>query len=84
MLALCDASSNTSIYPICDKRSLLLVNKALVKASRRNILMSNLTNVRPLIRLLIYNYSCLLSAVISSFLGLITWAAKERLKEASG
>ena len=27
-------SFNTSIYPICDKRSLLLANKALVKANR--------------------------------------------------
>ena len=83
MLALYNASSNTSIYPICNERSLLLANKALVKASRYNILMSNLTNVRPLIRLSIYNYSYLLSLVISSFLGLITWAVKERLKEAS-
>jgi len=47
------------------------------------MLMSNLTNVRPLIRLLICNYSCLLSLVTFSFLGLITWAVKERLKEAS-
>ena len=83
ILALYNASSNTSIYPIYNKRSLLLANKALVKASRRNILMSNLTNIRPLIRLLIYNYNYLLSAVISSFLGLITWAVKEKLKEAS-
>jgi len=72
MLALYITSSNTSTYPICNERSLLLANKALVKASRRNILMSNLTNVRPLIRLLIYNYSYLLSAVTFSFLGLIT------------
>jgi len=72
MLALYNASSNTSIYPIYNKRSLLLANKALVKASRRSVLMSNLINVRPLIRLLIYNYSCLLSAITSSFLGLIT------------
>ena len=84
ILALYNAFSNTSIYPIYNKRSLLLVNKALVKVSRHNVLMSNLTNVRPLIRLLIYNYSYLLSAVTSSFLGLITQAAKERLKEASG
>jgi hypothetical protein len=60
------------MYPIYNKRSLLLANKVLVKASRCNILMSNLTNVRPLIGLLIYNYSRLLSAVISFFLGLIT------------
>jgi len=72
ILALCNASFNTSIYSICDERSLLLANKALVKANRRNVLMSNLTNIRPLIRLLICNYSCLLSLVISSFLGLIT------------
>jgi len=83
MLALYNASFNTSIYPIYDKRSLLLANKVLVKVSRRNILMSNLINVRPLIGLLICNYSCLLNAIISSFLGLITWAVKERLKEAS-
>jgi len=65
-------NNNNNIYPIYNKRSLLLVNKALVKVSRRNILISNLTNVRPFIRLLIYNYSCLLSAVTSFFLGLIT------------
>jgi len=72
MLALYNASSNTSIYPIYDKRSLLLANEALVKVSRRNILMSNLINVRPLVGLSIYNYNYLLSAVTSSFLGLIT------------
>ncbi len=72
ILALCDASSNTSIYPICDKKSLLLANEASVKVSRHNVLMSCLTNVRPLIRLLICNYSHLLSTIISSFLGLIT------------
>jgi len=72
MLALYIASSNTSIYPIYNKRFLLLANKALIKASRRNMLMSDLINVRPFIRLLIYNYSYLLSAVTSSFLGLIT------------
>jgi len=65
-------SSNTNIYPICNKRSLLLANKVLVKVSRRNILISSLINIRPLIRLLIYNYSYLLSAVIFFFLGLIT------------
>ena len=75
-------SSNTSIYPIYNKRSLLLANKALVKVSRHNILISSLTNVRPLIGLLIYNYSHLLSTIIFSFLGLITWVVKERLKEA--
>jgi len=72
MLALYNASSNTSTYPIYNKKSLLLANKVLVKASRRNILISNLTNIRPLIRLSICNYSCLLSTVISFFLGLIT------------
>ena len=76
-------SSNTNIYLIYNKRSLLLANEALVKASRRNILISNLINVRPLIRLLICNYSLLLNTVTSSFLGLITWAANKRLKEAS-
>ena len=84
MLALYNVSFNTSIYPIYDKRSLLLVNKALVKVSRCNILMSNLINVGPFIRLLICNCSCLLSTIISSFLGLITWAAKEILKEGFG
>ena len=53
-----------------------------MKVNKRNILMSCLTNVRPLIRLLIYNYSHLLSTIIFSFLGLITWVVKERLKEA--
>ena len=72
MLALYNASSNTSTYPIYNKKSLLLANKVLVKASRRNILISNLINIRPLIRLLIYNYSYLLSTITSSFLGLIT------------
>ena len=70
------------MYPIYNKRSLLLVNKALIKVSRRSVLMSNLTNIRPLIGLLICYCNYLLSAVISSFLGLITWAAVERLKEA--
>ena len=83
ILALYSKSSRTKIYPICNKRSLLLVNKALVKTSRYSILISNLINIRPLIRLLIYNYSYLLSTITSSFLGLITWAAKERLKETS-
>jgi len=83
ILALYNASSNTSIYPIYNERFLLLANKALVKASRRNMLISNLTNIRPLVGLLIYNYSRLLSSVTFSFLGLITWAVKERLKEAS-
>ena len=82
MLTLYNKSSNTNIYPIYNKRSLLLVNKALVKANRYNGLMSNLTNIRPFIKLLIYNYSCLLSAIIFSFLGVITWAAKKKLKEA--
>ena len=84
ILALYNASSNTSTYPIYNKRSLLLVNKALVKVSRYNILMSNLINARPFIRLLIYSYSYLLSAVTSFFLGLITQVVKERLKKASG
>ena len=71
MLALYNVSFNTSIYSIYNKRSLLLANKASIKASRHNILMSSLTNVRPLIGLLIYNYNCLLNTVIFSFLGLI-------------
>jgi len=65
-------SSNTNIYPIYDERSLLLANKALVKVSKRNVLMSNLTNVRSLVGLLICSYSYLLSAVTSFFLRLIT------------
>ena len=83
ILALYNKSSRTKTYPIYNKRSLLLANKALVKTSRRSILISNLINIRPFIRLLIYNYSRLLSTIISSFLGLITQAAKERLKETS-
>ena len=72
ILALYNASSNTSIYFIYNKMSLVLANKALVKASRRSILMSNLINIGPFIGLSIYNYSYLLNTVISFFLGLIT------------
>jgi hypothetical protein len=60
------------IILICDKKSLLLVNEVLVKVSRRNMLMSSLINIRPFIKLLICNYSCLLSTIIFSFLKLIT------------
>jgi hypothetical protein len=34
--------------------------------------------------LLICHWSCLLNTIISLFLGLITWAVNERLKEALG
>ena len=60
------------------------MNKVLVKVNRYSVLMSNLINVRPFVGLLICHCNYLLSTVISSFLGLITWAAVERLKEASG
>ena len=77
-------SFNTSIYPICNKRSLLLVNKASVKASKYSVLISNIINIGPSIKLSIYNYICLLSTIISFFLELITWAVKKILKEVSG
>jgi hypothetical protein len=48
------------------------------------MLMSSLIYIRPLTKLLICHWNCLLSAVILLFLELITWAAKERLKKASG
>ena len=84
ILALFVISINTRIQPICDKRSLLFINKASVNTSRRSILISSLIYVRPLTRLLIYHQSRLLSAIISLFLGLITQVVKERLKEALG
>ena len=52
--------------------------------SRCSVLISSLIYVRPLTKLLICYWSCLLSAVILLFLGLITWVVKKRLKEASG
>ena len=84
ILALFIISANTRIQPIYDKRSLLFANKASINTSRRNILISSLMYIRPLTRLLICYQSRLLSAIILLFLGLITQAVKERLKEALG
>ena len=84
ILALFIMSANTRIQPIYNKRSLLFINKASVNTSRRSMLISSLIYVRPLTRLLICYQSYLLSAIILLFLGLITQAAKERLKEALG
>ena len=47
------------------------------------MLISSLIYIRPLTRLSICHWSRVLSAIISLFLKLITWAAKERSKEAS-
>ena len=72
------------IVPICDKRSLLFVNKALVKTSSLSLLLFSGTNFRPLAGLLIYYCSRLFRSLILLLLGLITCVANERLKDDSG
>jgi len=53
MFALFNKSASTRIYPICNKRSLLFVNKELVNISSCNISMLSLIKFKPLIRFLI-------------------------------
>ena len=75
---------STIMVPICDERSLLFANKALVKTSSLSLLLSSGTNFRPLARLLIYYCSRLFRSLILLSLGLITCVANERLKDNSG
>jgi len=53
MFTLFNKSASTRIYPICNKRSLLFINKELVNISSYNVSMLSLTKFKPLIRFLI-------------------------------
>ena len=78
------SSESTMMVPICDERSLLFANEASVKTSSLSLLLSSGTNFRPLARLSICYYSRLFRSLILLSLGLITYAANERLKDDSG
>ena len=77
------ASASTIIYLICKKRSLLLAKEASVNTTNYIILASNLMNLKPLFRFLIYQFKRLLRPFMSFLLGLITWVAKDKLNKAS-
>jgi len=53
MFALFNESASTRMYLICNKRSLLFVNKESVNISSCNVSMLSLTKFKPLIRFLI-------------------------------
>jgi hypothetical protein len=84
MLAFFVASVITITYLVCDERSLLLAKEASVKTRSYMLLVSSLTNFRPLSGFFICYFKRLFRAFVSSLLGLITWVAKERSKDASG
>ena len=53
MFALFNKSTSIKIYLICDKRSLLFINKESVNISSYSIFISSLTKFKPLIKFLI-------------------------------
>ena len=84
MFALLDTSVSTITKPICEERSLLLAKEASVNASSCRELTSSLTYVRPRSGLSFCHLIRLLRAVTSLFKGVVTWAAKDKSKDASG
>ena len=84
MFALLDTSVSTITKLIYKERSLLLVKEASVNTSSYRELTSSLTCVRPRSGLSVYYLIRLLRAVTSLFKGVVTWAAKDKLKDASG
>ena len=53
MFTLFNKSANTKIYSICNKRSLLFVNKELVNISSWSVFILSLIKLKPLIKFLI-------------------------------
>ena len=63
---------------------MLFTKEESIKVTSLREVLSRGTNQRPWDRLLIYYYSRLLSRLVSSSFGLMTYVTKERSKAASG
>ena len=77
-------SARTITKPICEDRSLLLVNEASMKMINWRESRSSGINRSPLVGLSICHCRRLLRCLVSPSFGLITCAAKERSNAASG
>ena len=84
MFALLDTSVSTITKLIYKERSLLLAKEASINISSYRELTSSLTCVRPRSGLSVYYLIRLLRAVTSLFKGVVTWAAKDKSKDALG
>ena len=84
MFALFNKSTSTRMYLICNKRSLLFVNKELVNINSWSVFMLSLIKLNPLVKFLICYQILLLSSFVSFLLGLITQAVQDKLKEVLG
>lgn len=84
LLLVVDSFLSIIMYPICELMSLLLVKEVSTNVYSFSFLISSYTYIRPRLILSFCHLIRLFNLDISSFNGLVVWAAAARSKVASG